>query len=221
MTFTPGTDPGSWSRSYCENPGTSAQVIFLPGASGAASFWAPVADRLPARWPTRLLSWPGAGTEPHDPSIGGYEDLVAMAAGEIGDSTDLVAQSMGGAVAIGLALRYPQKVRRLVLVATSGGLDVTLFDAEDWRAEYRSEHPHAAAWVTDERVDHSTDLRAIQIPVCLIWGDHDPISPPAVGRALNAVLPHSTLHIVAGGTHAMANERPDDIAPLITEHLRR
>lgn len=143
-----------------------------------------------------------------------------MAASEIGDNADLVAQSMGGAVAMGLALSYSRKVRRLVLVATSGGLDVTRFDAENWRAEYRSEYPDAAAWVTEERVDHATDLRAIQIPVCLIWGDQDPISPLGIGCALNASLPHSTLHIVPGGTHMMANERPDDIAPLITEHLR-
>lgn len=143
-----------------------------------------------------------------------------MAASEIGDNADVVAQSMGGAVAVGLALSYPQKVRRLVLVATSGGLDLTQCDADNWRAEYRVEFPDAATWVTDERVDHSTDLPAIQIPVCLIWGDQDSISPPAVGHALNAALPHSTLHIVPGGTHMMANERPDDIAPLITDHLR-
>lgn len=198
----------------------SVQVVFLPGASGAARFWAPVADRMPAEWPTRLLSWPGAGTEPHDVAINGYEDLVTMAASQIGDNADLVAQSMGGAVAIGLALRYPHRIRRLVLVATSGGLDVTQFDAENWRTEYRSEYPDAAAWVTEERVDHSTDLPALHIPACLIWGDQDPISPPTVGHALNAALPHSTLHIVPGGTHMMANERPDDIAPLITDHLR-
>ena len=105
-------------------------------------------------------------------------------------------------------------------MATSGGIDVTQFDAENWRADYRSEYPDAARWVTEEKADHSMDLRAVRIPVCLIWGDRDPISPPAVGHALNAALPHSTLHIVAGGTHMMANERPDDIARLIIDHLR-
>jgi pimeloyl-ACP methyl ester carboxylesterase len=197
----------------------SAQVAFLPGASGAASFWAPVADRMPAGWSTRLLSWPGAGTEPHDPKITGYEDLLSMAAGKICDNSDLVAQSMGGAIAVGLALRYPRKVRRLVLVATSGGLDVSRLGAEDWRAEYRSEYPDAAAWVTDQRPDHANALSAIEAPVCLIWGDEDRISPPSVGRALNAALADSSLHIVRRGTHMMAHERPAEIAALIIDHL--
>jgi pimeloyl-ACP methyl ester carboxylesterase len=175
---------------------------------------------MPAQWSTRLLNWPGAGTEPHDPAINGYGDLTAMAASQIGASADLVAQSMGGAVAIGVALRHPHKVRRLVLVATSGGLDVRRFDAENWRGEYRSEYPDAAAWVSEDTVDHSTDLPAIQIPVCLIWGDRDPISPPTIGHALNAALPCSTLHIIPGATHMMARERADDIAPLIVAHLR-
>lgn len=65
--------------------------------------------------------------------------------------SDVVAQSMGGVVAVGLALRHPEKVRRLVLVASSGGIDVEGFGAEDWRDEYVLEFPNAAAWVTEQR----------------------------------------------------------------------
>jgi pimeloyl-ACP methyl ester carboxylesterase len=193
--------------------------VFFPGASGAGGFWAPVADRMPAGWPTRLLSWPGAGAEPHDPAITGYDALVDMAASAVADGSDVVAQSMGGVVAIGLALAYPQKVRRLVLVATSGGIDVRRFGAENWRADYRSDFPSAASWVTEQHVDHTRELPGIEIPACLVWGEEDPISPPAVGRALQAALPHSSLHIIAGGTHMLARERPDEIAALVVGHL--
>ena len=34
-------------------------VLFLPGAGGAAAFWKPVADRLPADRRKTRLSWPG------------------------------------------------------------------------------------------------------------------------------------------------------------------
>jgi pimeloyl-ACP methyl ester carboxylesterase len=174
---------------------------------------------MPAGWPTRLLNWPGAGAEPHDPAITGYGALVDRAASAVADGSDVVAQSMGGVVAIGLALANPQKVRRLVLVATSGGIDVRRFGAENWRAEYRSEFPGAASWVTEQHVDHTRELPGIEIPTCLIWGEEDPISPPAVGRALQAALPHSSLHIIPGGTHMLAWERPDEIAGLIVGHL--
>lgn len=196
------------------------RVAFFPGASGAADFWTPVVDRMPVGWPTRLLSWPGAGDEPHDPAITGYGALVDRAAAAVADGSDVVAQSMGGVVAIGLALAHPGKIRRLVLVATSGGTDVGRFGAEDWRADYRSAFPGAAAWVTEQHVDHTRELPGIEIPVCLIWGDEDPISPPAVGRALADALPHSSLHIISGGTHMLARERPDEIADLIIGHLR-
>ncbi len=194
-------------------------VVFFPGASGAGQFWAPVADRLPSDWGTRLLSWPGAGSEQHDPAVAGYDDLVARAAATVERRSDVVAQSMGGVVAVGLALTHPEKVRRLVLVATSGGIDVGAFGAEDWRDEYALEFPNAASWVTEQRVDHSAELSAISVPTCLIWGDADPISPVAIGSALASALPNSVLHVVAGGTHMVAHERPDEIASLIIEHL--
>jgi pimeloyl-ACP methyl ester carboxylesterase len=194
-------------------------VVFFPGASGAGEFWAPVADRMPDDLQTRLLSWPGAGSQPHDPSVVGYDDLVVRAAAAVDEGSDVVAQSMGGVVAVGLALTHPRKIRRLVLVATSGGLEIDAFGAEDWRKEYASEFPDAAPWVTEQHVDYGQELGRISVPTCLIWGDADPISPVAVGRAVAAALPRSTLHVVAGGTHMMGRERPDEIASLIVGHL--
>jgi pimeloyl-ACP methyl ester carboxylesterase len=194
-------------------------VVFFPGAGGVGDFWAPVAGRLPADWDVRLLSWPGAGDVPQSPAVNGYRDLVELAARAVPDGADVVAQSMGGAVAIGLALARPQKIRRLVLVATSGGLDVAALGAGDWREEYRAEFPRAAAWVTEDRIDHSAELDRLPPPVCLIWGDADPISPVAVGRALQARLTGSVLHVIAGGTHALAREQPAAVAALVQQHL--
>jgi pimeloyl-ACP methyl ester carboxylesterase len=175
---------------------------------------------MPQGWQTQRLNWPGAGVEAHDPRIDGYEDLVQKAATEVADGSDVVAQSMGGVVAVGLALAYPHKIRRLVLVATSGGLDVRPLGGEDWRAEYDSEFPDAASWVTGPVADHMPDLGCIAIPTCLIWGEDDPISPVAVGETLARALPHSRLHVIQGGTHILAREQPADVAKLIIEHLR-
>jgi len=110
-----------------------------------------------------------------------------------------------------LALAHPEKVRRLILVATSGGIDVEAFGAEDWREDYVSEFPEAASWVTKQRVDLSTELSSIRVPTCLIWATSDPISPVAIGSALAAALPTGVLHVIAGGTHMVARERPGEI----------
>jgi pimeloyl-ACP methyl ester carboxylesterase len=195
-------------------------VVFLPGAAGAPEFWAPVAERLPAGWTKVLLSWPGAGEQPHDPSVRGFEDLLALAAASLAAApSDLVAQSMGGAVAVALALRHPERVRRLVLAATSGGIDVQRLGAADWRADYRREYPAAAPWVSAPWPDHADALGRVRAPTLLLWGDADPISPLAVGERLAELLPGSVLRVIAGGGHDFAHEQPGVVASMIAAHL--
>jgi pimeloyl-ACP methyl ester carboxylesterase len=186
---------------------------------GAADFWQPVSDRLPAAWDKVLLSWPGAGAEPHDPAVRGLTDLADLAAGAGRGACDVVAQSLGGVVAIRLALRHPASVRRLVLVATSGGVDAAGAATVDWRADYRANHPRAAAWITDERPDHTDAIGSITVPTLLIWGDADPISPVAVGERLAALLPAATLSVIPGGTHDLARDETAAVARLIAAHL--
>src|SRR4051812_17964028 len=94
-------------------------ALFLPGAGGRRAFWSPVASRLTTR---RIVSlaWPGFGDEPADPTIRSLDDLFSWLVARLPSGPlDVVAHSMGGVLAMRLAIE--QRVRRLVLVATSGG----------------------------------------------------------------------------------------------------
>ena len=193
------------------------KLLFLPGVSGDPTFWQPVGERLPASWSKVYLGWPGMGHQPPDPAVSSFDDLVNLAAAEL--PAAVIAQSMGGIVAVRLALNHPTRIPRLVLVATSGGVDVARLGAADWRPEYRQNFPNAAPWITDTRPDHTREIRGIVTPTLLIWGDRDPISPVAVGKHLSHLLPDARLAIVAGGTHSMAREQPAPVAALIVEHL--
>jgi len=168
----------------------------------------------------RRVSWPGAGEQPHDASVRGFDDLVDRVVAELEPGTDVVAQSMGGVVAVRLALRYPERLRRLVLVATSGGLDTGELGAADWRPPYRREYPRAAAWVTEEHVDHTDAIPDITAPTLLVWGARDPLSPVAVGHRLRERLPHAELHVIDDGTHSLAYDQPVTVAALIAAHLQ-
>jgi pimeloyl-ACP methyl ester carboxylesterase len=195
------------------------KIVFLPGASGAPEFWRPVAATLPSGWNKTFLSWPGLGHEPHDPAVMGPEDLVALVLRQLSEPADLVAQSMGGLVALKTVLQAPEKVRRLVLAGTSGGLSVQALGGQDWRPNYREEYADAAPWITEVQEDLSTDLRSIDKRVLLIWGDRDEISPLAVAERLLAILPHGELSVVEGGRHDVPRTHPLEVGRLVQQHL--
>jgi pimeloyl-ACP methyl ester carboxylesterase len=198
------------------------RVLFLPGASGAGQFWWPVAERLPPDWETVFFDWPGLGDVPPDSRVNSYADLAGLVLDSIDAPVDLVAQSMGGVIAIQVALARPEAVRRLVLVATSGGVDLSQFQIEDWRGEYRAEYPTAAAFVTDPTpLDLSSELSEIQAPTLLLWTASDGISPPEVGRHLQAKLvgARPRLVVLDRGDHMFARDYAVDVAPLIHAHL--
>ena len=197
------------------------RVLFLPGAGGSPDFWRPVGACLPATWSKEYFGWPGLGNQPHDPAIGGMDDLLRLVAARIDGPVDLVAQSMGGVIAVRLALEQPDKVHRLVLTVTSGGVDMKGLGAADWRADYRKAFPRAAAWITAARSSPALPVEKIAAPTLLIWGDADPISPVAVGRHLESRIPNARLEIVSGGDHDVAQAKAQVVAGLISDHLGR
>jgi len=197
------------------------QLFFLPGAAGDASLWQPVAARLSHRGPRELVTWPGFGGAPPDPTVGGLEDLAQRVLRRLTGPAILFAQSMGGIVALRVALSAPARVRALVLSVTSGGIDLTGLGAVDWRPEFARNNPDSPRWFLDARADLTSELQRIHLPTLLLWGDADPLSPPSIGQRLNALLPNAELAVIPGGTHDLVAERADEVLPHIERHLRR
>jgi pimeloyl-ACP methyl ester carboxylesterase len=194
-------------------------IFFLPGAGGSPDFWNPVGNRLPADRAKRYFGWPGLGHQPHDPKIRSFDDLVQLVSNEMTEPVDLVAQSMGGVMAAQLALAKPRLVRRLVLCVTSGGVDMTALGASDWRDDYRRSFPNAVDWIIAPGAARNLPVERIVVPVLLIWGDSDPISPVAVGQHLAERLPDARLQVVKGGNHDLAQTHAEAVAALVGEFL--
>lgn len=198
----------------------TTQIVFLPGAGADPNFWRPVGERLPESWSKTYLAWPGLGDNPPDPDVNSLLDLVKLVERHLLDQpVHLVAQSLGGAIALLTTLRNPAKIGRLVLVTSAAGLDVGHLGISDWRPGYQLEYPNASSWLYSARVGIDEQLSEIATPTLLVVGDADPISPVAVGQHLCAKLQNAKLHIVEGGTHSLAAERADEVAPLIAAHL--
>jgi len=195
--------------------------LFLPGAGASPLFWRPLGDLLPSDWDKRYLAWPGLGDEPPSEDVAGIDDLVRLTEAELGDEPcDLLAQSMGGLVAMLTALRNPERIRRLVLTATSGGIDMAAHGAAEWAHDYFQFHPNAAPWITTVRRDLTDRLPAIAAPTLLLWGDQDAISPFSVGEKLAAILPAAHLVVIPGGEHDLVASRAAACAPYVEAHLR-
>jgi len=71
----------------------------------------------------------------------------------------------------------------------------------------------------DDRSDLTDRLAEIRAPTLLLWSDADPISPPSVAELLARRIPGARIATVAGGTHAFASERPEEVASIIRSHL--
>ncbi len=97
--------------------------VLLHGFLGAPAAW----DELRAHAPARddITPWmPGHGPSPWTPGGDFCAVVDAFAARVLPDAPCLlVGYSLGARVALSLALRHPARVRRLVLVGVSPGLD--------------------------------------------------------------------------------------------------
>ena len=191
------------------------QVLFLPGAAGAGAFWTPIVERLPKACRAEALDLPGLGSVPARADVAGYDDLVDYVARRIDAPTTLVAQSMGAYVAIELALRYPRHVTRLVLAAATGGVDMAMHGAAEWRDDYRQAFPHAEAWALAPVPDLTARIPDINIPVLLLWATADALSPMSVAHALASRIRAARLMVFRSESHWFVHDFADEIATAI------
>lgn len=64
------------------------------------------------------------------------------------------------------------------------------------------------------------ELRRIQVPVCLIWGKQDIVTPPQVAEQFLAGLPNAILHWIDQCGHVPMLERPDVFNELLSQFLQ-
>ncbi|MHA6129808.1 alpha/beta fold hydrolase [Pseudomonas fluorescens group sp. PF-1] len=196
-----------------------AKLLFLPGASGNTRFWLPVAERLVHPAQRVHIGWPGFGDTPPLAGVTGMDDLVARVLAEIDRPTALVAQSMGGIVAVRAALERPELITHLTLTVTSGGVDMSALGAHDWRPDFAAANPTLPSWFLDDQTDLTLRLAELSMPVLLLWGDSDPISPVRVGQRLAQLLPRAELHVFPGADHDLGFTHAAEVARLIEGHL--
>lgn len=65
------------------------------------------------------------------------------------------------------------------------------------------------------------DLPSIQIPVCLIWGKNDGVTPPRVADEFHSLLPNSELYWIDKCGHAPMMEHPAEFNQILSPWLKK
>jgi pimeloyl-ACP methyl ester carboxylesterase len=180
----------------------SAPLVLLHGGIGAGAQWAPI---LPAFGDRRVLTLdlPGHGTSPDPGRPLRAETAADAVAAQLDGPVDLLGYSLGGMVALRLAIQHPRLVRRLILVSVAFRRDgshpeaVAAMDAfapelaEPMKQSpnyelYARLAPRPQDWAlliarTSEflKVDYdwTDELARLEGPVLLVYADADSVRP--------------------------------------------
>jgi pimeloyl-ACP methyl ester carboxylesterase len=156
------------------------------------------------------------------------------------DRADLFGFSLGGLVACAIALGTPARVGKLIVASADAhrppgrqsaplGEDrlPTPADFQAWRAAYDAVAPDPAHFeefaaknsaMVHEFPGWTDELRSLQAPTLLIFGDRDFTPLPDVVEMFE-LLPNAQLAVLPGTTHVGMIRRPGEVLALITPFL--
>lgn len=226
--------------------GEGPNVLFLHGTGGNGKTWFNQLRRLSGEYRAIAVDLPGYGDSELPDSIESNDDYAAFVREwmEVAgwDHAVVVGSSMGGRVALQLALDHPERVDGLVLVNSSGirvpGVETLspgdVSPEEFMRAIFYRPSPmvvragaaSSAAWYgTMERLtakplrDMTPHLGEIRVPTLIVWGAHDRVLPPAFAHAFQRGIPGSRLAMLERAGHVPMMERPGEVNEAIASFL--
>lgn len=221
--------------------------IFIHGSGGDHRVWSLQTAHLAG---AVALDLPGhAGGEPVS-DITTLARAVGAALEEVEGPRALIGHSLGGAVALELAITRPELVDGLVAISSGGRLTVPEATVarvgEDFatererliagffadpttpmarRARQALDAGGARTLVADYEACRSVALHgrleAVRVPVLLIVGDDDPFTPLRFSEELARELPLSQMVVVPGARHMPMAEFDGTVTALVAAYLAR
>ncbi len=228
-------------------------LVLVHGAGGVSFNWPPGLRRLPNH-DVYAIDLPGHGRSagPGRKTIGDYSEFVMGWARAMDLSAFVLAgHSMGGAVAMLCALRYPQRFRGLVLVATAARLHVhpdilqgVSTDREstgqtlvDWvhgrratpnqRRQYLRHFLAQDAdvlrgdWEACDQFDIRDRVSGIDTPTLIIAGSQDQMTPVKSTHHLAERMADADYTIVEGAGHMVMLEQPALVISAVAGFMAR
>src|SRR3989339_706235 len=160
----------------------------------------------------------------------------------------LMGHSFGGALAVKLAIKYPQQVEKLFLISAASVRKrtskksafknlSTITKAFSFLPGYtffrkafykfiikKSDYPYVDGTVKETYInvvqeDLSQFTGFINVPTVIIWGDKDKSTPVEDAHFMNEKIKSSKLVIIEGAGHALNRECPEVLAEKVLENV--
>jgi pimeloyl-ACP methyl ester carboxylesterase len=238
-------------RTHLRRGGRGKPLLYLHGASGAPVIL-PFMEKLAARFDVLVPEHPGYGLSDEPEWLENIHDVAYFYLDFLRklnlSAVSVVGSSMGGWIAMEMAVRDTSRIASLVLVSPAGisapgvePADIFLMPPEEVirnlffdqkLAEARLAEP-----MTPEALDlalknrHTTArlaweprlhdpflpkwLHRIDVPVKLIWGEHDRILPSAFAKEFSRLMPKAEIHIIKDAGHLPQAEKPDEFCGIV------
>ncbi len=232
-----------------ERRGTGEPMLWITGFTISAEIFTPVLPLYERHFECVRYDHRGSGRSGGGGLPTSMPQLAADAAellDRLGiESAHVHGLSMGGMIAQELALRFPERVRGLVLAGTTPGGPRAVRPAAAELArgkwlfspQFRREHPERvrellryfelrpsalrAHWWATVYHDTVSRLGQIQAPTLVMHGGADVMSPVSNARLLAERIPGAELAIVPGAGHAFPLERPRESFEVMARFLDR
>jgi len=215
-------------------------IIFIHGAGGNHRHWAYQIPSLSRDWLTLAVDLPGHGLSEGRAvqSIEDYANFIYdFAEHVVGSRFILAGHSMGGAIGMNFALRFPEQLAGLVLVGTGARLRVTPQILEHFgagkhflplidlaygpdtsaelinlaREEMLQTNPgvYHNDLVACDGFDVMGQVKEINTPTLVLGASEDRLTPTSYSRYLAEQINNARMEIIEGAGHMMMLEKPE------------
>ncbi|MCB2188056.1 MAG: alpha/beta hydrolase [Deltaproteobacteria bacterium] len=227
-------------------------LLMIHGSGGVKALYQPLAAQLKGAVNPAALDLPGHGDTPAPApvdDVATYAAFVAdfLAAGPV--RPVLLGHSLGGAVALSVALDHPELLRGIILVGSGSRLRVLpavleglahnflatteMFlkasyapgvDARTLELGARMLQDAGAGVVLGDltacdRFDVSARLGEIRLPALALAGELDALTPPKYAQFLASHIPGAREAVIPGAGHMVILEQPGPAASAILDFM--